>query len=82
MNCEATLLLVDFSKAFDSIHRGKMEQILLEYGLSKETITAIMMLYKTMKAMDCSPDEDTNFFDIVAGVLQGNTLVLYLFTFC
>ena len=25
-------LLVDFSKAFDSIHRGKMEQILLAYG--------------------------------------------------
>ena len=28
-NLEATILSVDFSKAFDSIHRGKMEQILL-----------------------------------------------------
>ena len=28
-NLEATILFVDFSKAFDSIHRGKMEQILL-----------------------------------------------------
>ena len=27
-NLEATLLFVDFSKVFDSIHRGKMEQIL------------------------------------------------------
>ena len=27
--------------AFDSIHRGKMEQILLAYGLPKETVTAI-----------------------------------------
>ena len=26
---EATQLFVDFTKAFDSIHRGKMEQILL-----------------------------------------------------
>ena len=28
-NLQATLLFVDFTKAFDSIHRGKMEQILL-----------------------------------------------------
>ena len=27
LNLEATILFVDFSKAFDSIHRGKMEQI-------------------------------------------------------
>ena len=26
----ATLLFLDFSKAFDSVHRGKMEKILLE----------------------------------------------------
>ena len=45
-NLEATLLFVDFSRAFDSIHRGEMEQILLAYGLPKETVTAIMMLYK------------------------------------
>ena len=32
-NLEATILFVRFSKAFDSIHRGKMEQILLAYGL-------------------------------------------------
>ena len=34
-NLQATLLFVDFTKAFDSIHRGKMEQILLAYGLLK-----------------------------------------------
>ena len=32
-NLKATLLFVDFSKAFDSIHKGKMEQLLLTYGL-------------------------------------------------
>ena len=32
-----TCLFVDFSKAFDSIHREKIEQILLAYSLSKET---------------------------------------------
>ena len=50
INHEATLLFVDFSKAFDSIHRGKMEQILLAYGLPKETVTVIMILYKKHKS--------------------------------
>ena len=33
---EATLLFADFSKAVDSIHGRKMEQILLLYNLPKE----------------------------------------------
>ena len=56
-----------------------MEQILLAYSLPKETIAAIMMLYKNTKVKVCSPDGDTNYFDIVACVLQGDTLAPYLF---
>ena len=48
-NLETTILFVDFSKAFDFIHRGKMEQIILAYGLPKETVTVIMMLYRNTK---------------------------------
>ena len=48
-NQTITILFVDFSKAFDSIHSGKMEQILLAHGLLKETVAAIMRLYKNMK---------------------------------
>ena len=42
----ATLLFMDFSKAFDSIHRGKMREILNVYGLPEETVKAIDSLYK------------------------------------
>ena len=35
-NLLVTLLFVDFTKAFDSVHRGKMKQILLAYGLPKK----------------------------------------------
>ena len=79
---QATILFVDFTKAFDSMHRGKMEQILLAYGLLKETIAAIMVLYRNTKVKVCSSDGDTDYFDIVAGVLQGDTLVPYLFIIC
>ena len=43
----------------------------------KETVTAIMMLYK--EAVVCSLYGDPDFFDIVAEVLQGDTLALFLF---
>ena len=58
-NLRATLLFVDFTKAFDSIHRGKMEQILLAYGQPKETVAAIMILYRNTKVKVRSPDGDT-----------------------
>ena len=73
-NLQATLIFVDFTKAFDSIHRGKMEQILLAYGIPKETVAAITILYRNTKVKVRSPDGDTEYFDIVAGVLQGDTL--------
>ena len=81
-NLQATLIFVDFTKAFDSIHRGKMEQILLAYGIPKETLAAITILYRNTKVKVRSPDGDTEYFDIVAGVLQGDTLAPYLFIIC
>ena len=59
-----------------------MEQILLAYGLPKETIAAITILYRNTKVKVCSPDGDTEYFDIVAGVQQGDMLAPYLFIIC
>ena len=56
-----------------------MDQILLAYGFPKETVAVIMMLYKNTKVKVRSPDGDTDYFDIVAGVLQGDTLAPCLF---
>ena len=78
----ATILFIDFSQAFDFICRGKMDQILLAYGFPKETVVAIMMLYKNKKVKVHSLDEDTDYFNIIAGVLQGDTLAPYLFIIC
>ena len=67
---------------FNSIHREKMEQILLAYGLPKETVAAIMILYRNTKVKVGSPDGDTEYFNIVAGVLQRDMLAPYLFIIC
>ena len=75
-NPPAVLLFVDFSKAFDSIRREKMRQTLLAYKIPKGTVN------KDSKAMVRSPDGDTDFFEGIAGVLQGDTFVLYIFIIC
>ena len=67
-NLEATLLFVHFFKAFVSIHREKMEQIFMAYNIPKETVTAIMMLYKNTKVKFSSLDGDADYFNIIAGM--------------
>ena len=59
-----------------------MEQILIVYGLPKETDAVIMILYKNTKVKFHSVDGDTVYYDSVTGVLQGDTLAPYLFIIC
>ena len=59
-----------------------MEQIQLAYGLPKKATATILMLYKNTKVKVRSPDGDTDYFDIVTGVLQGDTLAPYIFFIC
>ena len=59
-----------------------MEQIVLAYSLPKETVAAITILYRNTKVKVRSPEGDTKYFDIVAGVLQGDTLAPYRFIIC
>ena len=74
--------LSSLPKAFDSIHGGKMEQILLAYGLPKETVAVITILYRNTKVKVRSPDGDSEYLDIESGVLQGDTLATYPFIIC
>ena len=73
---------IDFSKAFYSLLRGKMEQIFQAHGLAKEAVTAIEILCKNKKAKVRSPDGDKDFFDIDTKVLQENILTPYLYIIC
>ena len=41
-----------------------------------------MMLYRNTKVKLFSPEGDTDYFKIVTGVLEGDTLAPYLFIIC
>ena len=53
--------------------------ILKAYGIPAKIVDAINILYQDSVAQVLTPDGDTEFFKILAGVLQGDTLAPFLF---
>ena len=78
-NVLVVFTFIDFKKAFDSVHRGKMITILRSYGIPDKIVNAIEASYASTRAKVYSPDGVTEYFDIVKGVLQGDTLAPYVF---
>ena len=76
----AVITFVDFRKAFDSVHHAKMMKLLSAYRIPDELMKAISLLYENTWAKILSPDGDTEFFDTLAGVMQGDALAPYLFS--
>ena len=56
-----------------------MLRILLAYGIPDTIVQAINTMYSNTQAVVLSPDGETDAFEILAGVLQGDTLAPYLF---
>ena len=50
------------------------------YGVPEQLISAIGLLYTGTKAKVLSPGRETEYFLILAGVFQGDTLAPYIFT--
>ena len=78
-NLDAVFIFVDFSKAFDSVDRSLMLEILALYGIPEQLIKAIQVLYTNTTATIYTPDGETQPIDIKAGILQGDTLAPFLF---
>ena len=78
-NLKATMVFIDFKKAFDSVHRGLLMKILRAYGIPDVIVRLIENVYTGTLAKVLTADGCTEVFDILAGVLQGDTLAPYLF---
>ena len=78
-NLDFALVFVDCSKAFDSVDRSKMFEILELYGIPNEIIEAIKVMYTDTSSTILTNDGETPLFPILAGILQGDTLAPFLF---
>ena len=78
-NLSAVITFIDFQKAFDTIHRGKLMNILRAYGVPEKMVQTIEANHSQTRAKVQTCDGDTNVFEILAGVLQGDTLAPFLF---
>ena len=55
-NLAAIFIFIDFKKALDSIHRGKMAKVLRSYGIPGNLVDAINGSYANTRAKVYSPD--------------------------
>ena len=78
-NRKAIIVYADFKKAFDSVHRGMMMKILQAYDTPPNMLRAIGKLYENTRAKVITPDGETDYSEVKAGVLQGDKLAPYLF---
>ena len=70
---------IDFEKAFDSIHRESLWQILRHYGIPRKIVNIIKMLYVDFSAQVICGNELTDPFKVKTGVKQGCVLSPLLF---
>ena len=72
-------VFIDYTKAFDSVRWRFLVAALQAFRVPEELIKAIMSLYKSPIARVRTADGISDPFDLIQGVLQGDTLAPYLF---
>ena len=70
---------IDFSKAFDSIHRPSLWGILLSYGIPERIVKAIGNIYDNSRCRVRTEDGLSDWFQVLTGVRQGCILSPILF---
>ena len=70
---------VDFSKAFDSIHRDTLWKILSTYGIPPKLISMIKIFYNNFKCAVKQQGTDLDWFEVKTGVRQGCVISPFLF---
>ena len=76
---EVHFCFIDYSKAFDSVHQGKMSNVLKEMSVQQHLIVLMSNLYPGQEAATKTEYGKIEWFPIGKGVRQGCTLSMYLF---
>lgn len=73
------MTFIDFKKAFDSVDRNCMWDILRNYGIPIKMVNAIRHLYNNSRSCVRIDRDLTDTFSITSGILQGDALSPFLF---
>ncbi|KAJ8397554.1 hypothetical protein AAFF_G00438300 [Aldrovandia affinis] len=81
LELQTTLIInyIDFKKAFDSVHRESLWQIIQLYGVPSKYVNIFRALYHNSTCLVRTSSGTTNDFDIVTSVRQGCILSPLLF---
>ncbi|PIK62384.1 endonuclease-reverse transcriptase [Apostichopus japonicus] len=70
---------IDFEKAFDSLHRNSLWNILKEYQIPDKIIRIVKALYDNVECAVVDEGETTEWFHVTSGVKQGCVMSGFLF---
>ena len=70
---------IDFSKAFDSVHRDSLWKILEYYGIPPKLVRLIKMFYDDYRCAVRQPGVNPEWFEVQSGVRQGCVISPFLF---
>ena len=69
-NSNLYICLVDFEKAFDSVHRETLWKLLKIYGIPDKLVNMIKAMYRNSKCAVIDGIETSQWFDVKSGVKQ------------
>ena len=78
-NANLYVCFVDFEKAFDSIDRGMLWEIMREYSIPSKLITMVKAMYEQSKCAVVDGSGGYDWFDVKTGVKQGCCMSGFLF---
>ena len=70
---------VDFEKAFDSVHRESLWNIMRCYGVPDKLIRMVQLLYKDTQCAVIDEGEESEWFSVKTGVKQRCSMSGFLF---
>ena len=71
-----------FEKAFDSVHRESLWNIMTIYGIPEELISLTKAMYNNFECAVVEEGETTEWFQVQSGVKQGCTMSGFLLISC
>ena len=78
-NASLYIHFIDFVKAFDSLHRNSLWNIMKEYQIPDKFIKIMKALYNNVECAVIDEGETTDWFEVTSGVKQGCVMSGFLF---